>query len=483
MKSRAAGYLFALASVAVAVWLRSVLDPILGPHFPLVTISVAFVLTVWLGGLGPSILSMVVGMACGSYFFLEPRHSFLATGLDGQVGLALHLVAALVVITFAESLRGAKRRAEHNADLAIGRQARLEREIVERIRVERELRESEQRFRQLAENINEVFWLFDVEAARVLYVSPAYEKVWGRTRQSLYEQPRSFLDAIFPEDRQRVASRLLDQALGHATSVQYRINGADGATRWVSDRAFPIRDASGRVTRVAGIAEDVSAQRQMLSALENERELLRALIEVQEKEKQLLCYDIHDGVVQYVAGALMLLEGHSRKVPADEQSALEKAIAGLRRAVAEARRLIRGVRPSVLDDSGIIAGIADLADQSAAAGVRVEFRHDLDGRLPKDLEIALYRIAQEALSNVAAHSGSDRARVELRRSDGRVRLEIEDWGCGFDTSKPRKGNFGVRSMSERARLLGGECSLESEPGSGTRVRVSLPLSEHEGDAD
>ena len=134
-------------------------------------------------------------------------------------------------------------------------------------RAKQVLEESEQRFRQLAENIQEVFWMSDPLKNEVLYVSPAYEKLWGRSCQSLYEQPRSFLDAIYPEDRERVVASFEGQRCGKTTDVEYRVVRPDGSVRWVRDRSFPVMSRAGGVYRVAGIAEDVTEGKKFEGAL------------------------------------------------------------------------------------------------------------------------------------------------------------------------------------------------------------------------
>jgi PAS domain S-box-containing protein len=146
-------------------------------------------------------------------------------------------------------------------------------DITDRLRAEEVLAESEQRFRQLAESINEVFWMADPQTTEVLYVSPAYEEVWGRSCRSLYEQPRSFLDAVHPEDRERVWVAAVEKhGRGEPTDEEYRVIRPDGSVRWVRDRAFPVKDAAGRIYRMAGIAEDVTEKKRAEEALkENDR--------------------------------------------------------------------------------------------------------------------------------------------------------------------------------------------------------------------
>lgn len=142
------------------------------------------------------------------------------------------------------------------------------RDITARKRSEEALRESQERFRQLAESIREVFWMTDPEKNRMIYISPAYESIWGRTCESLYASPLSWLDAIHRDDRDRVLQAALTKQISGAYDEEYRIVRPDGSARWIWDRAFPIRDASGHVYRITGIAEDITEHKQAEQALQ-----------------------------------------------------------------------------------------------------------------------------------------------------------------------------------------------------------------------
>ncbi len=149
----------------------------------------------------------------------------------------------------------------------------------------------------------------------------------------------------------------------------------------------------------------------------------------------------------------------------------------LRQGHFEARRLISGVRPPILDESGVVAAIAHLvSDQSRPKGPKIDYHSRVDfDRLAATLENAVYRIVQEGLTNACQHSKSEKVRVSLVQRGDRVQIEIRDWGIGFDIRSVQENRFGLVGIRQRARLLGGKCSIRSKTGKGTRVVVELPV--------
>jgi len=141
------------------------------------------------------------------------------------------------------------------------------RDVTARKQTERALQSSEERFRQLADNIREVFWMSDPGKNNIIYVSPAYEEIWGRTCQSLYDCPRDWVEAIHPDDRNRVLEAALTKQVSGQYDEVYRIVRPDGAIRWIQDRGFPVHDEAGKVYRTVGIAEDITGRKQVEEAL------------------------------------------------------------------------------------------------------------------------------------------------------------------------------------------------------------------------
>ena len=206
---------------------------------------------------------------------------------------------------------------------------------------------------------------------------------------------------------------------------------------------------------------------------------LEQLLRAHERDRRLIAYEIHDGLAQYASAAIMHLDAFRDSCPPSTERA-RKEYEQARRLVVElareARTLISGLRPPIIDEQGIVAAIEFLInEQSNSEGPIIDFVHEVHvGRLEPLLEGTLYRIAQEALSNVLRHSGTSKAQVTLAECDGTVRLEIKDWGRGFDPNRVAAGHFGVRGIRERARILRGRALIESLPGQGTRVLVELP---------
>ncbi len=255
------------------------------------------------------------------------------------------------------------------------------------------------------------------------------------------------------------------------------------------EHAFPedrVERLGYLVAEMGRILADRRRRRETTETIRRERRLLRQVLALQERERRMFAYEIHDGLAQQLAGALWQFRSlHDRGEAAAAEPAFRLGLEQLESALAEARRLIAGLRPRLLDEQGVVAAVAQLVEQTASqGGPRVEFQHRLTrSRLEPTLETAVFRILQEGLSNAVRHGRSDRIRLRLDERDGRLEIEIRDWGLGFDPQAPATDRFGLQGIRERARLLGGTSRIESSPGSGTTVRVALPVSPRDEVAD
>lgn len=234
---------------------------------------------------------------------------------------------------------------------------------------------------------------------------------------------------------------------------------------------------------VTGSREVVSLERSfhaMLARLETERRnAANAALGAQERERERIARDLHDEVNQALTALLLRLEAVRRQSD-DPATSAELAEIGelISRAMRELLDLARGLRPTTLDDLGLEAALATLVDDAGreaglAAGFEVEGEVD---RMPEDLQLVAYRIAQEAVTNAVQHADADHLRVRLIGSGEEVELRITDDGVGYEGGRVRE-RLGIAGMRERALLCGGELSVESAPGAGTRVtlRADLPM--------
>ena len=170
--------------------------------------------------------------------------------------------------------------------------------------------------------------------------------------------------------------------------------------------------------------------------------------------------------------------------PKQAAKAYDAALTMLRQSHAEARRIISGVRPPILDEQGVVAAIDHLVNEERRKGLQIAVRTSVEfGRLAPILENAVYRIAQEALTNASKHSKAKKVEVALVQQGDQLRIEIQDQGVGFKPKDVATNRFGLAGIRERARLLGGTATIDSKPGKGTRIVVELPVMAREEEDD
>jgi two-component system sensor histidine kinase UhpB len=287
----------------------------------------------------------------------------------------------------------------------------------------------------------------------------------------------SWISRLYPEDHARVFQALEDHLYRRVPyNTTYRMVTRSGAVHWFAACGQAVWHDDGRPIRMSGSFQDITAHKLAEERLQQEQEFLKRLLKAHERDRQLTAYDIHDGFVQDTIGAKMLLEACIAQQDFN-QANFGKALDSLSRAIAEGRRMISGLRPPILDEMGIVSAIEYLiAERFHHGPLAVAFHHDIKfRRLDSLLEATLYRVTQESLTNVQRHSQATRAAVSLVQVDDRIRLEVRDWGCGFDPSQVRGERFGLHGIRKRVAVLGGEAEIASAPRQGTCITIELSI--------
>jgi|GEM_PF-3510494 len=242
----------------------------------------------------------------------------------------------------------------------------------------------------------------------------------------------------------------------------------------VSERTADLTKTNAR------LKQEVLDRKKAEVALTNEQVSLQQMLLSHETDRKLIAYEIHDGPVQYVTAALMHLES-AISANGGAKGPLGLAMATplrlLRETIQESRRMINGLQPMILDESGVVPAIQYLIEGNTGPQT-VEFEHQIESeRYSPMLEGALFRICQEALNNAYKYSQAKRIKIRLREERGWVRLEVEDDGIGFKPKETERRTFGLNGVRERARLLQGHAIIHSVLGRGTRISVEMPVGE------
>lgn len=232
---------------------------------------------------------------------------------------------------------------------------------------------------------------------------------------------------------------------------------------------------------IDGVGETEEVERlelaflRMMRRLEAERRRAGSVaLRAQEEERARVARDLHDEVNQSLTGLLLRLEAARESAPPQLEPELAETKALANQAMRELGSVARQLRPTALDDLGLAAAISGQAEGVSRPGLTVELRDEGDfSDLGEDAQLVVYRVAQEALANAARHGEAAHIEVSLRRSGDGVRLEVADDGRGFAFDQSERG-LGIAGMRERALLVGGELTIESRPGQGTTVRLSVP---------
>lgn len=344
-------------------------------------------------------------------------------------------------------------------------------------------------YRLIADSIPHLVWVARADGA-----ADFFNRRWYEYTGLGYSEPHGWgwRAAIHPEDLERCLATW-KQALqsGEHYEIEYRLRRADGTYRRHYGTAVPMRDPGGQVLRWFGTCTDIEGQvrsverteRALRESTADVRRLMDRLVEAQESERRRLADDLHDLIGQNLTALGIDLTTLKQRLPPDAAAACAERIDAMRALVEKTIDAIRGVmtdlRPPALEEFGLAPALRwYVAEFSERTGMKASLSiPEVDRRLPRDAELALFRIAQEALTNAAKHSEGSTVHVGITQKAGRLRLSIEDDGRGFPdpvgARRARRGGWGLPAMRERAEAHGGRLTIEF-PGRGTRLIVEIP---------
>jgi PAS domain S-box-containing protein len=360
-------------------------------------------------------------------------------------------------------------------------------------RAQEVIRQSEQKYESLVRNIPDVVYssLPDGRGSKI-FLSDRWETWTGQSVHDVYRDGQTWTKAVYSEDLERVTRAYAAACVERSSyEIEYRLVHKDsGQLRYVRDHGVPIKDKDGRITRFDGLLTDVTTLKNLEAVLQQSEESLRSyanlVTRAQEEERKRIAREIHDETIQMLFGSCAQLDSilNRLKLPGHTRHDIEQVSDSLGSVIDSLRSLCREIRPDIIDRFGLVDAVElFLHETEERTGLSCKLK--ISGQppnMPNDLEIALFRIVQEAVNNIRRHSGASQFRLYITFADESVEIVVEDNGVGFEVPAmignfASDGKFGLVGMRERAHLIGGNLSVDSQIGRGTVVTVRAPLSQ------
>ena len=360
---------------------------------------------------------------------------------------------------------------------------KLRRQIFECENAEAALRESELKYSSLVEDA--LVGVYIIKGGSIEFANDKFAKIYGYEKEEMIGMDS--LDLVHPEDRPQIREMREKRLRGDKVPSEYEIRGLkkNGDTIWVMRSFSLINYKDGPA--ISGIVTDMTKRRKAENALRESGKELRILsnqlLTMEEKERKRIAGELHDSIGQALSAIKFSVENSLRQLrntpDHSELKSLEAVIPLTQKTIEEVRRIVKDLRPSILDDLGILATITWFCRefQNVYANIQISIEADIrEDSIPSHLKTVIYRIMQEALNNAAKHSRADLVRLTLKKTDAWIKFLITDNGAGFDLAKvislkPSRRGFGLASMRERAELSGAKFDIQSTPGEGTTIRV------------
>jgi len=355
--------------------------------------------------------------------------------------------------------------------------SKIARDITDRKRAEHVLRESEERFRLVANSAPVLIWMSGTDKL-CNFFNQGWLNFTGRSMAE--ELGEGWASGVHPDDLEnclKIYSASFDTRVDF--EMEYRLRRFDGEYRWIVDFGVPRFESDGTFCGYIGSCVDITERKSSKESLQN---LTGRLIHAQEEERARIVRELHDDFSQSLALQCNDLEQLQKRLPekeVGERARLLKMLERSKAMCADIRSLSHELHSSKLEFVGLVPAVSGLCEEIGEQ-YKIEVRFTERGiprNFPKDVALCLFRVTQEALGNVVKHSHAKKARVELSTNANGVSLRVTDEGKGFDPDGVHPGaGIGLVGMTERLRLVGGRLSIRSELMRGTELLAEVPLS-------
>ena len=411
---------------------------------PFVLFICAMLLSGWLGGMRPGLVAAVLSLVAFHYAFLVPIYP---GGMSDELPRLLIAAATSGLVVWISA---------------------SQREAVEA------LQESRQSLRHVIDTIPTMAWSLTPEG-RVDFVNRFWLEYTGLTLETALEAPNQ---VVHQDDVARaVATWIENRAAARSFEDELRLRRADGQYRWFLVRTVPLKGKDGTVIKWYGTGTDIEERKRAEEAL---RAMSRQLVALQESERRRLASELHDRVGQTLTAIRIDLDMIRTRLDQHDDAVIREraddALELIDSAFEAAEGVMYELRPPLIDEYGLLASLQWYARKfSERTGIDVEVRGAEQWRSTPELELTLFRIAQEALTNVAKHARARQVEIGLDYSDGYCTMSVRDDGVGFDSAfgGPHAGDagLGMVTMRERSQAVGGQFEVRATPGKGTLLTV------------
>lgn len=335
----------------------------------------------------------------------------------------------------------------------------------------RSISESESRLKLALSASSMCVWEWRIASDTVICSSETKQVLGDTTVPMTLED---FGQLIHPDDVETVLSAIQQAAARRLSlATEYRLRGKGGKITWVAHHGQIRCDVNNQPILLAGIMQNVSARKH---AEEERHKLTARLLQAEEEERRRIARELHDTTAQHLAALKMGFTRLLNERGLETHTLQPEMLQLLDQAIQEIRTLTYVLHPPLLEEFGLVGAVKDFAaGVSRRSGVQVTVGFDgYEGRLPREIELTLFRVVQESLSNAIRHSGANEVSIRLARDEQEVRVEIQDFGRGMDLKRPRQAGVGLAAMQERLAMVGGHLAVEADP-EGVTVLASVPL--------